>query len=50
LTALGSLLGISLTSALKWTRRAFRDWNAYLASWADGESVKTSSARVRVCL
>ncbi|MFE2867856.1 hypothetical protein [Embleya sp. NPDC059259] len=28
---LGSLLGISLTSALNWTRRAGRDWNNYLA-------------------
>ncbi|MGW4690732.1 hypothetical protein ACWEPM_38475 [Streptomyces sp. NPDC004244] len=29
---LSDLLGISITSALQWTRRAARDWNAYLAS------------------
>ncbi|MFJ9460814.1 hypothetical protein ACIRST_37820 [Kitasatospora sp. NPDC101447] len=33
-SVLSSLLGISLTSALQWTRRAGRDWNAYLASRA----------------
>ncbi|MFJ8444441.1 hypothetical protein [Kitasatospora griseola] len=33
-SVLSSLLGISLTSALKWTRRAGRDWNTYLASRA----------------
>ncbi|MEU2743394.1 hypothetical protein ABZ656_51185 [Streptomyces sp. NPDC007095] len=31
-SVLSSLLGISLTNALQWTRRAGRDWNAYLAS------------------
>ncbi|ELS50829.1 hypothetical protein [Streptomyces viridochromogenes] len=29
---LSDLLGISITSALQWTRDAARDWNAYLAS------------------
>ncbi|WP_159392837.1 hypothetical protein [Streptomyces cyaneogriseus] len=29
---LSDLLGISITSALHWTRRAARDWNAYLTS------------------
>ncbi|MGF1427099.1 hypothetical protein [Kitasatospora sp. LaBMicrA B282] len=33
-SVLSSLLGISITSALKWTRRAGRDWNTYLASRA----------------
>ncbi|MEU4351801.1 hypothetical protein [Streptomyces sp. NPDC023838] len=31
-SVLSSLPAISLTSALKWTRRAGRDWNTYLAS------------------
>ncbi|MFE3196815.1 hypothetical protein [Embleya sp. NPDC059237] len=33
-SVLGSLTGISLTSALNWARRAGRDWNTYLAGRA----------------
>jgi hypothetical protein len=31
-SVLSETLGLSITAALKWTRRAARDWNAYLAA------------------
>ncbi|MFJ4277585.1 hypothetical protein [Streptomyces massasporeus] len=31
-SVLSETLGISIAAALKWTRRAARDWNAYLAA------------------
>lgn len=34
-SVLSELIGISITSALQWSRRSARDWNAYLAARAD---------------
>lgn len=31
-SVLSDTLGISITAALQWTRRAARDWNAYVAT------------------
>jgi hypothetical protein len=31
-SVLSELFGISITSALQWTRRASRDWNTYVAA------------------
>ncbi|MEV0228728.1 hypothetical protein [Nonomuraea sp. NPDC050786] len=36
-SVLSTLLGISITSALQWTRRAARDWNAYLVTRTNEE-------------
>ncbi len=47
-SVLSSLLGISLTSALKWTRRAGCDWNSYLASRADDQTTTRRSVPARV--
>ncbi|WP_153183256.1 hypothetical protein [Streptomyces sp. E5N91] len=48
-SVLSETLGISVTAALKWTRRAARDWNAYLAARPTprpntGPFTKTTSA------
>ncbi|MCG8969604.1 MULTISPECIES: hypothetical protein [Streptomyces] len=34
---LSDTLGISISGALQWTRRALRDWNAYLAARSGGD-------------
>ncbi|WP_253267579.1 helix-turn-helix domain-containing protein, partial [Streptomyces sp. NL15-2K] len=48
-SVLSETLGLSITAALKWTRRATRDWNAYLAARPTprlntGPPTKTNSA------
>jgi hypothetical protein len=43
-SVLSDLFGVSDTSALQWTRRAGRNWNAYVAATITGKRINSSSA------
>ncbi|WP_328995558.1 hypothetical protein OG394_13085 [Kribbella sp. NBC_01245] len=45
---LSELFGISITSALQWTRRASRDWNAYVAATITDRRTRSTTAAADV--